>query len=61
MPHQNETVLRDLYTASAEGDVERIRELLHPDVVWHVPGATPLRGSTRASMRCWASSADSHR
>src|SRR3712207_9267122 len=35
MPHQNETMLRDLYAAAAEGDVERLRQLIHPDIVWH--------------------------
>ncbi len=33
MPHQNETMLRDLYAAAAEGDVERLRQLIHPDIV----------------------------
>ena len=44
MPHRNETVLRDLYAAAAEGDVERLRQLIHPDIVWHVPGRNALTG-----------------
>ncbi|MEX5719146.1 nuclear transport factor 2 family protein [Geodermatophilus maliterrae] len=44
MPHRNETMLRDLYAASAGGDVQRIRQLMHPDIVWHVPGHNILAG-----------------
>ncbi len=43
MPHRNETMLRDLYAAAAE-DVERLRLLIHPDIVWHVPGRNALTG-----------------
>ena len=44
MPHRNETMLRDLYAAAAEGDVARLRQLIHPDIVWHVPGRNALTG-----------------
>ena len=29
------------------GDVEAVRELLAPDVVWHVPGTSPIAGDHR--------------
>jgi hypothetical protein len=44
MPHPNAVLLRDVYAAAAEGDVERLRALIHPDVVWHVPGRNVLAG-----------------
>ena len=44
MLHPNETMLRRVYSAAAEGDVEKLRELIHPDVVWHVPGRNVLTG-----------------
>ncbi|ADB74779.1 nuclear transport factor 2 family protein [Geodermatophilus obscurus] len=44
MPHQNESMLRDVYSAAAEADVERLRQLIHPEVVWHVPGRNVLTG-----------------
>src|SRR3712207_9052514 len=44
MPHRNETMLRDLYAAAAEGDVEWLRLLIHPDILWHVPGRNALTG-----------------
>jgi ketosteroid isomerase-like protein len=44
MPHRNETMLRDVYSAAAGGDVDRLQQLIHPDVVWHVPGRNVLNG-----------------
>jgi acyl-CoA thioesterase FadM/ketosteroid isomerase-like protein len=35
---------REMY---AGGDVERVRELLAEDVVWHVPGTSPIAGDHR--------------
>jgi ketosteroid isomerase-like protein len=29
------------------GDADAVRELLAPDVVWHVPGASPIAGDHR--------------
>lgn len=31
----------------AGGPVEPVLELLHPDIVWHVPGHSPIRGDHR--------------
>ena len=44
MPHQNESMLRDVYSAAAGADVERLRQLIHPEVIWHVPGRNVLTG-----------------
>jgi uncharacterized protein len=35
---------REMY---AGGDVERVREMLAEDVVWHVPGTSPIAGDYR--------------
>ena len=35
------------FEAFAKGDLDTIRELLHPDVVWHVPGRSSLAGDYR--------------
>jgi uncharacterized protein len=35
---------REMY---AGGDVERVRELLSDDIVWHVPGTSPIAGDYR--------------
>ena len=44
MPHPNEILLRNVYAAAAGGDVEELRQLIHPEVVWHVPGRNALAG-----------------
>jgi hypothetical protein len=31
----------------AGGPVEPVAELLHPDIVWHVPGTSPIAGDHR--------------
>jgi ketosteroid isomerase-like protein len=35
--HPNEQIVRDLYDAREAGDLERVSELLAPDVEWHEP------------------------
>jgi uncharacterized protein len=35
------------FEAFAQGDLDTIRELMHPDVVWHVPGRSTLAGDYR--------------
>lgn len=42
--HPNTRLVRRGYEAFAGGDVEALRELLHPEVVWHEPGRSPLGG-----------------
>lgn len=35
------------FAAFAEGDLDTLRELLDPDIVWHVPGRGALAGDYR--------------
>lgn len=42
--HPNVQRMRDGYDAFAKGDSATLRELMTEDVVWHVPGRTPLSG-----------------
>jgi hypothetical protein len=41
--------IRRGFAAFAEGDLETIRELLGPDIVWHVPGRSSLAGDYRGT------------
>lgn len=42
--HPNEALIRKGYAAFVERDVDSLREFLHPDVIWHVAGSSPLAG-----------------
>ena len=42
--HPNEALIREGYDAFVAGDIERVASLLHPDIVWHVGGSSPLSG-----------------
>lgn len=42
--HPNEALIREGYDAFVAGNIERVAELLHPDIVWHVGGTSPLSG-----------------
>ena len=42
--HANEALIRKGYAAFVERDVDSLREFLHPEVVWHVAGSSPLAG-----------------
>ena len=44
MPHANEDLLRRGYEAFARGDMETIRALFGPDILWHAPGKSPFSG-----------------
>ena len=44
MGHPNEEVVRSGYEAFAKGDIDTLRALLDPDVVWHQPGRSVLAG-----------------
>jgi uncharacterized protein len=44
MAHPNEELVRRAFDAFAKGDVDTLRELIHPDAVWHAPGRNPLAG-----------------
>ena len=40
----NEEIVRQGYKAFGEGDMDTLRELFHPDIVWHAPGRSQLAG-----------------
>jgi hypothetical protein len=42
--HPNEALIRKGYAAFVNRDIESLREFLHPDVIWHVAGSSPLAG-----------------
>jgi uncharacterized protein len=44
MGHPNEDLIRQGYDAFSRGDMDALRELFHPDIVWHAPGRTQLSG-----------------
>ena len=44
MAHPDEDVVRRGYEAFSRGDIDTLRELFTEDVVWHVPGRSPLAG-----------------
>jgi ketosteroid isomerase-like protein len=47
MGHPNEELVRNGYDAFAKGDIETLRVLLDPEVVWHQPGRSVLAGDHR--------------
>ncbi len=56
MPQPNVDVVRALFAAHGRGDEAGIRELLADDVVWHLPGSTPVSGThhgTDALLDLW--------
>lgn len=44
MAHPNEELFRKGYAAFQSGDMEALRELFAPDIVWHAGGRNPLSG-----------------
>ena len=42
--HPNEDLIRRGYDAFSRGDTDTLRELYHPDIVWHAPGRSQLAG-----------------
>ncbi|MGH2727680.1 MAG: nuclear transport factor 2 family protein [Actinomycetota bacterium] len=42
--HPNEAIIREGYDAFVRGDIERVAQLIHPDVLWHVGGSSALAG-----------------
>jgi ketosteroid isomerase-like protein len=44
MGHPNEDLIRRGYDAFSSGDMQTLRELFHPDIVWHTPGRSQLAG-----------------
>jgi ketosteroid isomerase-like protein len=47
MGHPNEEPVRRGYDAFAKGDIDTLRALLDPEVVWHQPGRSVLAGDHR--------------
>ncbi len=47
MTHPNEELVRKGYEAFATGDMDTMRQVLDPDVIWHAPGRSPLAGDYR--------------
>ena len=47
MAHPNEELLRRGYEAFGKGDMDTIRELFDPNIVWHAPGRNPMSGDYR--------------
>ena len=45
--HPNATAYRRTADAFRAGDIDKLRPLIAPDVVWHVPGSHPLAGEVR--------------
>ena len=42
--HHNVKLVRRGYDSFARGDLEALREIMAPDIVWHQPGRSPLAG-----------------
>ena len=42
--HPNVELFKDVYAAFTTGDMDRLAELIAPDVVWHVPGTNLISG-----------------
>jgi ketosteroid isomerase-like protein len=47
MAHPDEELVRRGYDAFSRGDMETLREVFHPDLVWHSPGRNQLAGDHR--------------
>jgi ketosteroid isomerase-like protein len=47
MAHPDEELVRRGYDAFSRGDMDTLREVLHPDLVWHSPGRNQLAGDHR--------------
>jgi uncharacterized protein len=47
MGHPNEELVRRGYAAFSQGDMQTLRELFHPEIVWHASGRNRLAGDHR--------------
>ncbi len=47
MSHPDEELVRRGYDAFSKGDMQTLREVFHPDLVWHSPGRNQLSGDHR--------------
>lgn len=44
MAHPNEDLMREGFTAFQSGDLQKVGDFFADDIVWHVPGKSPLAG-----------------
>ena len=44
MTHPSEALVRDGYAAFSRGDLDAIRAIFDPAIIWHVPGKSPVSG-----------------
>lgn len=44
MAHPNEQVIQRMFEAYGRGDTATLRQVLAEDVVYHLPGRTPMGG-----------------
>jgi len=47
MAHPNEDILRQAYRAFAEGDMDLLRRLFADDIIFRIPGTSPVAGEYR--------------
>jgi uncharacterized protein len=41
---ENEAQARKAYAAFAAGDLDTVKSVLHPEIVWHISGTSPMAG-----------------
>ena len=49
MAHPNEERLREGFAAFQRGDLETVKGFFTDDIVWHVPGRSPLAGDYKGT------------
>jgi ketosteroid isomerase-like protein len=47
MTNPNADLIRSGYDAFGQGDIAAVLRMLDPEVVWHVPGRSPLSGDNK--------------
>ncbi len=47
MAHPNAELVRRAYEAFAQGDADTVMDLLSDDIVWRIPGRSPIAGEYR--------------
>src|SRR5438093_11456945 len=53
MEHPDAASYRRTADAFRAGDLETLAELFDEDVIWHIPGASPLAGEVRGRDALW--------
>ena len=44
MKYNHADVVTQFFDALAADDIERLIQLMHPEIVWEVPGSSPVAG-----------------